>query len=118
MTKRMEIPKDKALDSSLSLLREGYRFIPKRRRKLHSDIFEIIVMGQKVICISGPEAAEIFYNEANFCRHGAVPKRIRKSIFGERGVQTLDWDAHTHRKSLFMSLFTEEGLNTLDEIVT
>src|SRR5690625_5107517 len=118
VTKRMEIPKDKALDSSLSLLREGYRFIPNRRRKLHSDIFEIIVMGQKAISISGPEAAEIFYDEENFRRHGAVPKRIRKSIFGERGVQTLDGDAHTHRKSLFMSLFTEERMNALEELVT
>ena|SRR5690625_7328588 len=108
MTYKTEIPKDKTLDSSLHLLREGYRFISNRRRKFQSDIFEVTVMGQKAICISGSGAAEVFYDETKFKRHGAAPKRIQKSIFGVGGVQTLDDEAHRKRKTLFMSLFTPE----------
>jgi len=116
MTYHMEIPKDKTIDSSLALLMEGYRFIPNRRRKFQSDIFEINLMAQKVVCISGPEAASVFYDERNFKRQGAAPKRIQKSIFGQKGVQTLDDEAHIQRKSLFMSLFTEARLEELKTI--
>src|SRR5690625_3634473 len=118
MTYKMEIPKDTTLDSSLQLLLEGYRFISNRRRKFQSDIFEVTLMGQKAICISGPEAAEVFYDETNFKRHGAPPKRIKKSIFGEGGVQTLDDEAHRKRKTMFMSLFTENHINELKELTT
>lgn len=118
MVYRMEIPKDKTFDSSLALLREGYRFIPNRRRKFQSDIFEVTLMGQKAICISGPEAAKIFYNERNFKRRNAAPRRIRKSLFGDGGVQTLDDAAHRKRKSLFMSLFSEEHIEKLKQLTT
>lgn len=88
MVYRVEIPKDKTFDSSIALLREGYRFIPNRRRKFQSDIFEVTLMGQKTICISGPEAAKVFYDEKKFKRRNVPPRRIRKSLFGDGGVQT------------------------------
>ncbi|MEI3612982.1 cytochrome P450 [Pseudogracilibacillus sp. SO30301A] len=116
MVYRLEIPKDKTFDSSIALLREGYRFIPNRRRKFQSDIFEVTLMGQKTICISGPEAAKVFYDEKKFKRRNAPPRRIRKSLFGDGGVQTLDDAAHRERKSLVMSLFTEEYIETLKQL--
>lgn len=107
------IPRDKSLDNTLTLMLEGYQFIPNRCRRFQSDIFQTRLMGQKVICMSGEEAAKTFYDNERFQRKGAVPKRIQKTLFGEKGVQTLDDAAHRHRKHLFMSLMTPDALERL-----
>ncbi|MBP1950181.1 cytochrome P450 [Virgibacillus litoralis] len=110
----MAIPREKGLDNSLALLMEGYKYIPNRRTSFQSDIFETRLMGgQKVICIGGKEAAEVFYDNEKFRRQGAAPKRIQKTLLGENGVQTLDGAGHKHRKKLFMSLMTPERINDL-----
>lgn len=110
------IPQEDGMDNSLSLLSEGYQFIPNRLQKFKSNIFETRLLGQKVICISGEEAAELFYDNEQFQRKGAVPKRIFKSLFGVGGVQGMDGAAHAHRKALFMSLMTRERLQDLNEL--
>ncbi|MFD2759952.1 cytochrome P450 [Lentibacillus juripiscarius] len=112
----MAIPREQGLDNSMKLLMQGYNYIPNRRRRFHSDIFQTRLMGQKVICIGGEEAAEVFYDELKFRRKGAAPKRIKESIFGKKGVQTMDDAAHKHRKQLFMSLMTPERLRELKDI--
>ncbi|WP_211246679.1 cytochrome P450 [Cohnella pontilimi] len=101
-----QIPHDKSLDNSLALLREGYLFIQNRLRRYGTDLFEARLLGQKVICMSGEEAARVFYDPERFQRHGAAPKRIQKSLFGVNAVQSMDGEAHIHRKLLFMSLMT------------
>lgn len=111
------IPQEKTLDSSLALLRDGYTFIQKRCRQFQSDIFQTRLMGEKVICIHGQEAAKIFYDSERFIRRGAVPKRVQKSLLGEKGVQTLDDEAHRHRKALFMSLMTPQNIQQLMELM-
>ncbi|PAV31566.1 cytochrome P450 [Virgibacillus profundi] len=116
MTSTNQIPRDEGLDLSLSLLSEGYQFIPNRVRRFNSDIFQTRLMGQKVICISGKEAGEVFYDPERFQRKGAAPNRIRESLFGEAGVQGLDGSAHQHRKDLFMSLMTPQSLSVLNDL--
>jgi fatty-acid peroxygenase len=101
-----QIPHDKSLDNSLALMKEGYEFIPNRKEKYESELFEARLLGQRVICISGEEAARLFYDTDRFKRNGAAPKRIQKTLFGENAIQTMDGDAHIHRKLLFMSLMT------------
>ncbi|MGM8365969.1 cytochrome P450 [Virgibacillus sp. W0181] len=113
---RIEIPRDKGIDCSPALMLEGYQFISNRRKKYRSNIFQTRLMGEKVICISGVEAAELLYDENKFKRNGAAPKRIQKTLFGQKGVQTLDDRLHKHRKHLFMSLMSEERLNTLTKM--
>jgi fatty-acid peroxygenase len=105
MTNR-NIPHDKNLDNSLTLLQEGYLFIKNRVEKYQSDLFEARLLGEKVLCISGEEAAKVFYDDSLFQRKGAAPKRIQKSLFGENAIQSMDGEAHIHRKLLFMSLMT------------
>ncbi|WP_066173847.1 cytochrome P450 [Bacillus marinisedimentorum] len=112
----MGIPHEKTLDSSAALLMEGYQFIPNRMRRFQSDIFATRLLGQKVVCIGGEEAASMFYNETLFQRKGALPKRIQKSLFGENAVQGLDGEAHEHRKQLFMSLMTPERMQLLGDL--
>ena len=106
MSMNEQVPSDKTPDNSLALICEGYRFIGNRMDRYQSDIFEARLLGQKVICITGEDAAKMFYNPELFMREGAAPKRVQKTLFGENAVQTMDGEAHIHRKLLFMSLMT------------
>lgn len=118
MTGSSQVPREEGIDNSLSLLREGYMYIPNRRHSFVTDVFETRLLGQKAICMGGKEAAEVFYDNEKFIRNGAAPKRVQKTLFGEKGVQTLDGEAHTHRKKMFMSLMTPEKLEELKNITT
>jgi fatty-acid peroxygenase len=111
-----QVPHDKSLDNSLALMREGYLFIKNRVDRYRSDLFEARLLLQKVICMSGEEAAKLFYDPDRFQRHGAAPKRVQKTLFGENGIQTLDGDAHILRKLLFMSLMTPPQQKRLAEL--
>ena len=111
-----EIPREKTVDHTLTLLSEGYEFISKRNKQFDSDIFQTRLLGQKVICITGEEAARAFYDEERFIRKPAIPKRIQKALFGENGVQVLDDEEHRHRKGMFMSIMTHQNLDKLQEI--
>ncbi|MBR3216728.1 MAG: cytochrome P450, partial [Exiguobacterium sp.] len=107
------IPKQEGLDHSVDFLREGYLFVANRRKSFQSNIFESRLLGERVICLGGEEAAEVFYDADKFSRQDAAPKRLLKTLFGEDGVQTLDGAAHTHRKHMFMSLMTKENIDRL-----
>lgn len=111
------VPKDKGIDNTLELLQDGYLFIKNRTDKYHSDMFETHLLGQKVICMTGEEAAKLFYDPERFERNGAAPKRVQKTLFGENAIQTMDGQAHIHRKHLFMSLTTLQQQKKLAEIV-
>ncbi|PLS17993.1 cytochrome P450 [Bacillus sp. M6-12] len=111
-----EIPREKGLDNSLSLLKEGYLFIQNRCRQFQTDIFQTRLMGEKVICMSGEEAARVFYDNERFQRKGAAPKRVQKTLFGENAIQAMDGEAHKHRKLLFMSLMTPDSIKKLGEL--
>jgi fatty-acid peroxygenase len=111
-------PRDAALDSTLSLLREGYRFIGNRCHRLGSDVFVTRLMGKRAICMQGSEAARVFYDESRLQRGGAVPRRVVTSLFGKRGVQSLDGESHRQRKLLLLSLSTPARLKQLVDITS
>lgn len=85
---------------------------------MHTDIFEARILGEKAACIHGREAAELFYNPLHFRRKGATPKRIQKTLFGEKGVQSLDDAAHQKRKAAFMSLMNRESVGQFMELLS
>ncbi|SDM19912.1 cytochrome P450 [Sediminibacillus halophilus] len=116
MALQKTIPKETGIDHSLDLLREGYMFIPNRRHSFQQDLFATRLLGQRAVCMGGKEAAEIFYDETKFKRSSAAPKRVQKTLFGEKGVQTLDGKEHRHRKQMFMSLMEPEQLELLHTI--
>lgn len=116
MSMDKQVPHDKALDNSLAMMREGYLFIKNRVDRYQSDLFETRLLGQKAICMSGEEAAKIFYDPERMKRNGALPKRLLKTLFGVDAIQTMDDDAHTHRKLLFMSLMTPPHQKRLAEL--
>ena len=97
------IPSAKGIDSTLALLRNPYEFIPDTCRDLEGDLFETRILFQKTICMTGAAAAEVFYSEDGLVRAGSMPKRIQRTLLGEKGIQGLDGEAHRHRKRMFMS---------------
>ncbi|XNO42114.1 cytochrome P450 (plasmid) [Sinorhizobium meliloti] len=110
------IPREKSLDSTLALMGDPYRFISSRCRRYRSDLFETRLMFQKAICMTGSEAAALFYDSSRFVRLGAMPKGVQKTLLGEGGVQGLDDMAHRHRKQMFMSLMTPARIEQLVQL--
>lgn len=68
---------------------------------------------QNTNCMSGEEAAKLFYDGKLFQRHHAAPRMLQKTLFGQGGVQGLDDEAHRHRKQLFLSLLTDDAVAEL-----
>lgn len=113
-----KIPCEKTIDNSIFLLMEGYPFIQNRCYKYKTDIFKTRLLGQKAICMTGQEAAKIFYNNTYFERKGVLPKRVQNTLTGKNGVQGLDKTAHKIRKEMFMSIMTPNSLNSLIYLTT
>ena len=99
-------PRDPWPDSTVAFLREGYDFAGNHARRLGTDVFGTRLALQRTICMTGPEAAELFYDETRFKREMAAPGWLRQTLFGPGGVQELDGEAHRHRKRMFMELLT------------
>ena len=108
-----QVPRANRPDAPLALLAAPYRFISKQCRAYGSDLFETRLMLRKTICMTGPEAARLFYDQSRFMRQGAMIGRIQKTLLGKGGVQGLDDEAHRHRKQMFMSLMTPERIEGL-----
>ncbi len=111
-----KIPRDALPDSTLMFAREGYTFISKRCRRYQSDIFQTRLMLQKTICMSGEEAAKLFYGEDRFERKDAAPRRLQETLVGRGGVQGLDGEAHRRRKEMFMSMMSPAGIKRLADL--
>lgn len=116
MVNTRQIPHTKCAESSPLLLIEGYKFIGNQCNKYKTDVFQTYLLGKKVICMRGEEAAKVFYNNNYFERKNVAPKMIQKSLFGEHGVQGLDGDAHKNRKLMFMTIMTEQNMELLRDI--
>lgn len=111
-----DIPRDPLPESTLALLADPYGLIQRRCRELGADLFETRLLLQRTICMTGPEAARLFYDPSHFQREGAAPVRLKATLFGRGGVQGLDGGAHRHRKLMFMSMMSPEALQRLVDI--
>lgn len=116
MRVKKPIPKTKELDSTLSLINEGFDFLPSRRKELESDIFETRLLGKKSLCIAGEEAAAVFYDNKYFKREGAAPKPLKKTLLGEGGIHGRDGEDHHHQKRMFLSMMTPERLEDMKRL--
>lgn len=110
------IPRDESIDGTLGLIRDPYGFVQKRCQRYGADLFETRLLLRRTICMTGPEAAQLFYDPDRFRRRGAMPGRVRRTLLGVGGVQGMDGEAHRHRKHMFMSLMTPERIAALGEL--
>jgi len=110
------IPRDRAPDSTLSLLSEGYAFIPNRCGRYGSDLFMARLMLSPVVCMSGREAASRFYDHYRFTRRHALPPTTFALIQDHGSVMVLDGDAHRHRKEMFLSLVGPAALQRFSDL--
>lgn len=111
-----DIPRLSSLDTTHALLRDPYRFIGNECRRLDSDLFRTRLLLQDTICLSGRDAAVLFYDRDRFTRRGAAPEPVQATLFGKGGVQGMDGAAHRHRKAMFMSLMESGRINRLGEL--
>ncbi len=115
-TPRPSLPRTRALDSSLALLREGYAFIPNRCRALGSDLFATRLMLSPVTCMTGAEAAARFYDGHRFTRRHALPAMSFALIQDQGSVMVMDGQAHLCRKAMFLGLVGIPALERLAAI--
>ncbi len=103
-----DLPRDPAPDARVALLRDGYRFIPRRCARLRTDAFRTRLMLQDAICMQGPDAAELLYGASGLTRVGAMPQTSLRLLQDKGSVQQLDGAAHRHRKAMFLSILLDE----------
>lgn len=100
-------------DSTLALVRHGYRFVARECDRLGVDAFRTRLLGHPVTCVRGHDAARLFYDDARFERRDVLPPRILDTLTGRGAVQTLDGTAHHHRKGLLLDVLDREGVDAL-----
>lgn len=111
------IKKDKGLDNSLKVLKQGYLYTSNQRKRLGTDIFETRALGgTKFVVLNGKEGAELFYDNEKIQREGMLPKRLVNTLFGKGAIHTIEGKKHIDRKALFMSLMTEGNLQYVREL--
>lgn len=102
--------------SIFGLFFTGYPYFLKKFRRQRRDILEARLMFIKAIAMRGEEAARLFYDEEKFMRHGAMPKRLQKTLVGTNSVQNLDNGKHLNRKAMFMKIMGPESLDRLETL--
>lgn len=111
-----QIPRDATFDCSLAVLNDGYRFISRRCERNQSDIFRTRLAMRPAVCVTGEDAARMFYQPDRFTRKAAMPPTTLLSLQDRGSIQTLDGSAHRHRKQMFMSLMTPQSITRLGAI--
>ncbi|WGK60483.1 cytochrome P450 [Halopseudomonas sp. SMJS2] len=107
------IPRDTQFDSSAGFLRNGYNFIANRCQDLGSDIFQTRIMLRPVYCITGEDAARMFYVPGRFTRNHAMPPTTLSLLQDKGSSLTLTGEAHARRKEMFMALMGPARLEQL-----
>jgi fatty-acid peroxygenase len=113
----MTIPRDAAFDGSLAMLADPYQFIAKRCHRNGSDAFATRIMFRRAICVSGADAARMFYVPDRFTRRGAIPITALVLLQDRGSAATLDGEAHRHRKGMLMSIMTRSNVVDLTDRV-
>lgn len=110
------IPRDTVFDNSKAFLDNGYNFISDRCRQYASDIFQTRIMLRPVYCVTGEDAARMFYVPGRFTRNHAMPPTTLSLLQDKGSSLTLTGEAHARRKEMFMSLMAPARLTQLVEI--
>jgi fatty-acid peroxygenase len=92
---------------------EGYPYLGERRRRWGSDpgagdpAVELRLLGERAVCVGGPEGVRLFYEPGRFRRRDAIPRPLATTLFGKGAVHLYDGESHRHRKAMFLSLLDQ-----------
>lgn len=111
------IPLLRTPDSSLALLREGYTFISRRCDRLGTDAFRTRLLLRPAVFLRGADAARVFYSGERFDRTGAFPPSILHLLQDLGSVQSLDGEAHRHRKDMFLTVLQGTGSERITDLL-
>ncbi|MBC7305564.1 MAG: hypothetical protein H5T80_01300 [Dietzia sp.] len=109
------LPRDTRLDSTLALMRDGYRFGRRRYARLDSDTFRTRLMLRPAVVTHGAEAAQMFSVPGRFTRNGALPPTTLRLLQDLGSVATLDGEAHHARKRLFLPLLKAQAVSGITQ---
>ncbi|MGY1914369.1 cytochrome P450 [Blastococcus sp. SYSU DS0973] len=101
------------VDSSVSLLWEGYQFGTRRFARAGADLFDTRLMLTRATFTYGEEAARHFYTPDRLTRKGALPLPTLALLQDVGSVQVLDGADHRDRKAMFLSMMTPTALDEL-----
>ncbi|MEU6899623.1 cytochrome P450 [Streptomyces virginiae] len=105
-------------DGTLSLLAQGYAWLPDHMRASADGTVRTRLLGRRTVALRGPEAVAFFYDEQHVQRRAALPDPVLDTLFGQGAVHTLDGLAHRVRKAMFLSLLKDDkGIEALREHV-
>lgn len=113
----ISIPTVNGFEALRMFKNHGYNFIKATCDKYDTNLFHVNALLKDIVCMTGKDAAALFYDPAKFERMRAIPKRVQKTLLGEDGVQTLDGERHRVRKAMFMSLMTPQNISMLMESI-
>jgi fatty-acid peroxygenase len=109
------LSRDDAFDSTFRLLADPYRFVAKTCARHGTDVIETRLMLRRAVCAVGADAARMFYEPDRFTRRGALPITALLLLQDRGSAATLNGDAHRHRKRMFMSLMSSQGVSALGD---
>ncbi len=104
-------------DATIALRRDPYRFISRRAAELGENVVETRLLFRPTLCLTGADAARVFYDPIRFQRAGAAPGPLLKTLFGKGGVQGLDGEEHRKRKAMFLQINGRDRVEALAQIV-
>jgi len=90
------IPSRVGLDRTAGLLLEGYPFLADCRRRWETvplaggRAVELRLLGERAVCVGGPEGVRLFYDTERFRRRDAVPRPLASTRFPEGRLVPLD----------------------------
>lgn len=109
------MPKDSGFDKTLSALKEGYEFVMNRDKEMHTNIFETRILGEKTICLTGSELAELFYDNTRFSRSDAAPIEEMRFIKSDNEIELIKescrWGNLAHK---LLQKYTEAGKEEIE----
>jgi fatty-acid peroxygenase len=102
-------------DHTAALLREGYALMPELRRRAGGEDFRTRLLGMRVVCLCGPEAARRFYDQDLFARGKALPRPVQRTLTGTATVHSKDDEAFRERKGMFLAARDPGAVRTVVE---
>jgi cytochrome P450 len=98
------------IGQTLTFLKDGLGFVD-RGIAAHGPIFKTSLLGRKAAVICGPDATQLFNDDARVMRQGGMPANI-ETLFAGRVLPVLDGDAHRERKHFVLAAFQAEALES------